>query len=59
MKKMCFGTDGREWEVWCKSSLDSLISRGYPIDPEDLIVVDDSKEPALQRIIRAKAGGSK
>ena len=51
-EKMSFGIDGRQWDVYCKSTVDSLISRGYPIDPNDLIIVDETKEPALQRIIR-------
>ena len=51
-EKMSFGVDGRQWDVYCKSTVDSLIARGYPIDPNDLIIVDETKEPALQRIIR-------
>ena len=51
-KYMCFGDDGREWDIFCQSTVDNLIARGYPIDPKDLIIVDETKEPALQRIIR-------
>ena len=55
-ERMRFGTDGRNWDVFCKSTIDSLIARGYPIDPADLIVVDEEQEPALQRIIRQERG---
>ena len=58
-KKMCFGRDGRQWEVFCKSTVDSLIARGYPINPNDLIIVDEEQEPALQRIIQSKRGSNR
>lgn len=57
-ERMGLGTEGREFDVWCtcKSTVDSLIARGYPIhvDPNDLIIVDEAQEPALQRIIVSK-----
>ena len=55
-ERMGFGMDGRDWDVWCKSAIDSLIARGYPIDPNDLIIVDEEQEPALQRIIQEEKG---
>ena len=59
-ERMSFGTKdaGREWDVWCKSTVDSLIARGYPIDPKDLIIVDEEQEPAIQRIIQSKRGSN-
>lgn len=53
-ERMRFGTEVRSFDIWCKSTVDSLIARGYPIDPKDLIIVDEEQEPALQRIIQSK-----
>ena len=53
-ERMWFGILGRNWDVWCKSTIDALIARGYPIDPNDLIIVDEEQEPSLQRIIQSK-----
>ena len=58
-ERMSFGTEGRNWDVWCKSTIDSLIVRGYPIDPNDLIIVDEEQEPALQRIIQLKRASNR
>jgi len=54
-KQMSFGIEGREWDVWARTTVESLIARGYPIDLEDLIVVDEAQEPALQRIIQSQS----
>lgn len=57
-ERMSFGAEGRDWDVWCKATIDSLIARGYPIDPKDLIIVDEEQEPAIQRIIQSKRGSN-
>ena len=45
---MNIGRDGRQFDVFAKSTFDALVARGFALDEADLIVLDERMEPALK-----------
>lgn len=41
----------REYDVCAKSTVERFVARGYPLDPGDLVVLDETKEPLLHGLI--------
>ena len=44
------GTERRTFDVFAKAAFDALVSRGFAFDENDVIVLDETKEPALSKI---------
>ena len=42
--------DDRRYDVLAKSTFDSLVARGFPLDLNDVIILDECVEPALKRL---------
>ena len=40
----------RKYDVWAKSTFDELVSRGFRLDAADLVIVDETKDPALHAL---------
>ena len=49
-EKMDIGNMWRSEDIFTKSTIDALVSRGFAFDEKDLIVLDETKEPALSKI---------
>ena len=47
---LSIGRPGRKYDVWAKSTIDALVSRGFRLDATrtDLVILDETKEVALQ-----------
>ena len=41
---------GRQNDVFCKGTIDVLISRGFPLDRTDLVIFDETSEPELEEL---------
>lgn len=55
-KGIYIGDPSRRYDMWAKSTIDQLMSRGFAFDVLDLILVDDLKEPALKDLRRSIRG---
>ena len=44
------GNEGRRNDVFSKGTVDVLISRGFPLDRADLVIIDETKEPELEEL---------
>ena len=44
------GQPDREFDVWMKSSVERFVAQGYPLDPGDLVVLDETEEPLLHKL---------
>mmetsp|Transcript_3435 Transcript_3435/g.6637 ORF Transcript_3435/g.6637 Transcript_3435/m.6637 type:complete len:102 (+) Transcript_3435:3-308(+) len=44
------GRPGRKYDVWAKSTFDELVSRGFRLDAADFVILDETKEPALNAL---------
>ena len=44
------GDEGRKNDVFSKGTIDVLISRGFPLDRTDLVIIDETKEPELEEL---------
>ena len=42
--------EGRQNDVFSKGTVDVLISRGFPLDRMDLVIIDETKEPELEEL---------
>lgn len=42
--------EGRQNNVFSKGTTDVLISRGFPLDRKDLVILDETKEPELDEL---------
>ena len=42
--------EGRQNYVFSKGTTDVLISRGFPLDRKDLVILDETKEPELDEL---------
>ena len=49
-EKLNIGQHDREYDVWIKSSVERFVTRGYPLDPGDLVVLDETEEPLLHEL---------
>ena len=45
---LLIGEAGRQYDVYAKSTIDALVARGFAFDEADLIVLDETMEPALK-----------
>ena len=48
--KLLIGWDGREFDVYDKSTFEFLASRGIPLDKAELVLIDKTKEPGLKEL---------
>ena len=44
------GAEMRTFDVFAKATFDALVSRGFAFDENDVIVLDETKEPVLSKI---------
>lgn len=44
------GAARREFDIFVKATFDALVSRGFALDENDVIVLDETKEPVLAEI---------
>ena len=49
-EKLNIGQHDLEYDVWIKSSVERFVTRGYPLDPGDLVVLDETEEPLLHEL---------
>jgi hypothetical protein len=49
-KEFKVGLEARVYDVFVKSTFDALVARGFAFDEKDLIILDETKEPALSEI---------
>ena len=50
MDKKKDGWDDHDYDVWTKAAINGLAARGFPIDPEDFVIVDEATEPAFEKL---------
>ena len=44
------GSQRRKYDVFAKVTFDALVSRGFAFDENDVIVLDEKKEPVLSKL---------
>ena len=44
------GLERRTYDVFAKATFDALVSQGFAFDENDVIVLDEMKEPALSKV---------